>query len=73
MEDLTGAARAKWIDEPNPPAGAGAAMPAEAASDPSGSSSLFKAVQSMGLKLVPRKVMVEGLVIDHIEKTPIEN
>ena len=73
LEDLQGEARAKWIDESNPPAGAGAATPAEAASDPSGSPSLFKAVQSMGLRLAPRKVTIETLVIDHIEKTPTEN
>jgi uncharacterized protein (TIGR03435 family) len=74
LEDLTGAARAKWIDEPNPPAGvAGAATPATAASDPGGSPSLLKAVQSMGLRLASRRVMVEQLVIDHVEKAPTEN
>ena len=74
LDDLTGAVRAKWIDEPNPPVGAaGAPGPADAASDPGGSPSLLKAVQSMGLKLAQRKVMVEQLVIDHIEKTPTEN
>ena len=74
LEDLTGAARAKWIDEPNPPAGvAGAATPANAASDPGGSPSLLKAVQSMGLRLASRRVMVEQLVIDHVEKAPTEN
>jgi uncharacterized protein (TIGR03435 family) len=56
------------------PAGAAApAMPAGEASDPGGSSSLFQAVQSMGLKLEQRKAMVEQLVIDHIERTPTEN
>jgi uncharacterized protein (TIGR03435 family) len=74
LEDLTGAARAKWIDEPSPPTGAtGAAMPADAATDPGGSPSLVKAVKSIGLKLAQRKVMVEQLVIDRIEKTPTEN
>jgi uncharacterized protein (TIGR03435 family) len=74
LEDLAGAARAKWIDEPNSPAGiTGAATPASAASDPGTSPSLLKAVQSMGLKLAPRKVIVEQLVIDHVEKTPTEN
>jgi len=68
MDELTGLARRKWVQEPNPSAGeATPAMRADAASDPGGSSSLFKAVQSMGLKLVPRKVMLEGLVIDHLE------
>ncbi len=71
LEDLTGAARAKWVADPSPPAGS--AGPADAATAPGGSSSLFKAVQSLGLKLEPRKVTVEQLVIDHIEKTPVEN
>jgi uncharacterized protein (TIGR03435 family) len=58
----------------NPPAeAAGAAMPADAASDPGGASSLSKSLESMGLKLESRKVMVEQLVIDHAEKTPTEN
>jgi uncharacterized protein (TIGR03435 family) len=58
----------------SPPAEAtGAAMPADAATDPGGSSSLSKSLESMGLKLESRKVMVEQLVIDHVEKTPTEN
>src|ERR1035438_8055874 len=74
LNDLAGAVRSKWIDEPNPPVGAaGAPVPADAASDPGGSPSLLRAVQSMGLKLTSRRVMVEQLVIDHIEKTPTEN
>jgi uncharacterized protein (TIGR03435 family) len=36
--------------------------------------SLFNAVQQqLGLKFEPRKIMVDVLVIDHIEKTPTEN
>jgi uncharacterized protein (TIGR03435 family) len=59
---------------PSPPAeAAGAAMPADAASDPGGSSSLSKSIESLGLKLESRKAMVEQLVIDHVEKTPTEN
>jgi uncharacterized protein (TIGR03435 family) len=59
---------------PNLPAEASAAaVPSDAASDPGGSSSLFQAVQSMGLKLESRKALVEQLVIDHVEKTPTEN
>jgi uncharacterized protein (TIGR03435 family) len=74
LEDLTGAARAKWTHDPNPPAGvAETVMPSDAAPNPGGSPSLVKAVQSLGLKLEPRKVPVEQLVIDHIEKTPTEN
>jgi len=59
---------------PSPPAGAAeAGMPADAASDPGGSSSLSKSIESMGLKLESRKVMVEQLVIDHVERKPTEN
>jgi uncharacterized protein (TIGR03435 family) len=42
------------------------------ASDPSGST-LFSSVQALGLKLEPRKLPYEFLVIDKIEKTPTEN
>ena len=59
---------------PSPPAeAAGAAMPADAASDPGGASSLLQSLKSMGLRLESRKVMVEQLVIDHIERMPTEN
>ena len=46
--------------------------PAEAASTPSGTS-LFKAVQPMGLALEPRKSAVETIVVDHLDKMPTEN
>ncbi len=43
-----------------------------AASDPG--TGIFDAVQSqLGLKLTPKKVPVETLVIDHLEKVPTEN
>jgi uncharacterized protein (TIGR03435 family) len=35
--------------------------------------SLFAGVQSLGLKLEPRKAPLDVLVIDHVEKTPTEN
>jgi uncharacterized protein (TIGR03435 family) len=57
-------------------AGAGAPgatpAPADAASAPAGSS-IFKAVQQLGLTLEPRKAPVDVIVIDHLEKTPTEN
>jgi uncharacterized protein (TIGR03435 family) len=38
-----------------------------------GSSAVFTAIQQYGLKLDPRKMPIEMLVIDHVEKTPTEN
>jgi uncharacterized protein (TIGR03435 family) len=50
----------------------GPANPAEAASDPAGSS-LFSSVQQLGLKLDSRKLAYDFIVIDHAEKAPTEN
>lgn len=68
LADMRGDVRSvlqEKMGEPSPPA--------DAASDPGGSTSLTKSLESMGLKLESGKVMVEQLVIDHIEKTPTEN
>ncbi len=58
---------------PNLPVVAGAAdAPVPAAADPG--PGLFDAVQAqLGLKLTPRKVPLESLVIDHAEKVPVGN
>jgi uncharacterized protein (TIGR03435 family) len=54
-----------------PPPGPEGAVPA--ASDPSGPT-IFAALQEqLGLKLEPKKGMVEILVVDKVEKTPTEN
>jgi len=52
--------------------GGDAGKPAEAASDPTGGT-IFQSVAQMGLKLEPRKVQGQRLIIDHVEKTPTEN
>ena len=54
------------------PSGGEGGKPADAASDPSGGT-IFQSVAHMGLKLEPRKVQAQRLVIDHVEKTPTEN
>jgi uncharacterized protein (TIGR03435 family) len=44
------------------------------ASDPENRTvAMFQAVQKMGLKLEQRKIPMETIVIDHVEKTPTEN
>jgi uncharacterized protein (TIGR03435 family) len=56
------------------PGGAAAAGNVPIASDPTGGdSSVADAVQSMGLKLEPRKAVVDQVIVDHVEKTPTEN
>lgn len=51
---------------------AGGASPADAASTPGGSS-VLGAVQQLGLKLDSRKMPVDTIVVDHLEKSPTEN
>jgi hypothetical protein len=66
--------RPKWAYPVHPLTGGplGAGAPADAASDPS-SSSIFTAVQQLGLKLEPRKAPIEMIVVDYLEKTPTDN
>jgi uncharacterized protein (TIGR03435 family) len=64
---------------PPPPAGpppgeAGPGLPAASAPDGQSSPNLFSALQEqLGLKLEQRKGPVDLLVIDHLEKAPVEN
>ncbi len=55
-----------------PPAG-DAGRPADAASDPSASGSIFASIQQLGLKLESRKAPVDTMVVDKLEKAPTEN
>jgi uncharacterized protein (TIGR03435 family) len=68
-------AKEMGMSVPGAPAGGGGAdnMPASAASDPAGRSSLYQSVEKLGLKLEPRKAPVEQVVVEHVEKTPTEN
>ena len=73
MEDLRNAARTMGLMGPGMGGGRGGAQsPADAASDPAGLS-IFAAVQQLGFKLEPRKVALDFVVIDHLEKAPTEN
>jgi uncharacterized protein (TIGR03435 family) len=69
-DDLLNAARQAGANvpatAPNP-----SASPADAASDPTGS--VFTAIQSLGLKLEPRKAPLVMIVVDKAEKMPTEN
>jgi uncharacterized protein (TIGR03435 family) len=58
---------------PIPIAGPGGVPGGPVASDPSGGGSLAEALQKLGLKMEPRKLPVETIVIDHLEKTPTDN
>ncbi len=77
LVDLMSMARAQGIDLPASLPKPGVAgvrdMPASAASDPSGSATLYASVEKLGLKLEQRKAKVDQLMIDHVEKTPTEN
>jgi uncharacterized protein (TIGR03435 family) len=77
MDDIRNIARSAGVMVPGPgPAGVPGAEagrgPADAASDPSGSS-IFSSIQQLGLKLEPRKAPLEMIVVDHVEKMPTEN
>ncbi|HMD70606.1 MAG TPA: TIGR03435 family protein [Bryobacteraceae bacterium] len=64
MQELMNAARATGAAVPQ-------AAPTEAASDPGGS--IFTAIQSLGLKLEPRKAPLLMIVVDKAEKMPTDN
>ena len=72
MADLMAMARAAGAPVPAAAPGGDSKGPADAASDPS-TGSVFTTVQQLGLKLESKKLPVEILVIDKLEKTPTEN
>jgi uncharacterized protein (TIGR03435 family) len=76
MDEMQTMARAAAADAgimmPGPPAKPEAnRAPGDAASAPS--TSVFAAIQKLGLKLDPRKAPVETIVVDHAEKMPTDN
>jgi uncharacterized protein (TIGR03435 family) len=76
MQELMAIARTAGVAVPGmggPAPGADAGRPADAASDPSTSGSIFASVQQLGLKLDSRKSAVETIVVDKLEKAPTEN
>jgi len=75
LAEIITLARSAGMDIPVPAQGVagGPGNGPAAASDPGGGSSVTDAVQSLGLKLESRKAVVDQLIVDHIEKTPIEN
>jgi uncharacterized protein (TIGR03435 family) len=69
-EELLNLARAAGANVPASAPDA-SAPPADAASDPGGS--IFTAIQSLGLKLEPRKAPLLMIVVDQAEKMPTDN
>jgi uncharacterized protein (TIGR03435 family) len=74
LTDMMNAVRAAGVNLPPGAFGAVPATPGGApiAPDPSGGSTVFRSVEQLGLKLDPRKMPVEQIVIDHLERTPTE-
>ena len=72
MAEVMNAARAAGAAVPAGEGGGDASKPAELASDPGGGS-LFTSIQTLGLKLEPRKVPLAFIVVDSVEKMPTEN
>jgi uncharacterized protein (TIGR03435 family) len=72
LEEIMKMSRAAGGDMGGAPAPDTSARPADAASDPGGMS-VTDTVQTLGLKLTPRKAVLEQLIVDHAEKTPTEN
>ena len=73
-EGLVGMRLPGGLPPPPPPGEGGPGMPMASAPDAQSNPSLFAALQEqLGLKLEQRKGPVDLLVIDHLEKAPVEN
>jgi len=72
MADMMAMARNAGAMVPGAAPGGDSKSPADAASDPSGGS-VFTTVAQLGLKLEQKKLPIELLVVDKVEKTPTEN
>jgi uncharacterized protein (TIGR03435 family) len=74
METLLSLARAQGMNVPLlPGARGGGPGGAVEASDPGSTNAIFASVQQLGLRLEPRKMPVDFIVVDHVEKIPTEN
>jgi len=71
MAEVMNVARRMGVAVPNQSGGADSGRPADAAEEPTGS--IFTIVKSLGLKLEARKVPIDLIVIDKLDKTPTEN
>jgi uncharacterized protein (TIGR03435 family) len=69
VEDLMTAARSAGAPVPTAVGGAGP----ETDSDPVGDRLIFSAIQKLGLRLQARKVKLDRIVIESIEKMPSDN
>jgi uncharacterized protein (TIGR03435 family) len=73
LADLIAAARSQGVNMPGGNAGPQGGGMAEA-SDPGGAgSTVYASVEKLGLKLEPKKAVVQQLVVTNAEKTPTEN
>ena len=72
MADMMAMARNAGAMVPGAAPGGDSKSPADAASDPSGGS-VFTTVAQLGLKLEQKKLPIDLLVVDKVEKAPTEN
>jgi uncharacterized protein (TIGR03435 family) len=71
MAELMAMARAQGANIPGAPAGNNTST--EAADPAGGGMSVYAAIEKMGLKLEPKKAVVQQLIVESATKTPTEN